>query len=50
VFDSSNVAGLILALDEKFYLTNKKTRELLGDFMDEAEGCGGLSLRGRLEI
>jgi hypothetical protein len=50
VFDSSNVAGFILTVDEKFYLTNKKTREFLGDVMGGAEGCDGLSLRGRLEI
>jgi len=50
VFDSSNVPGFILSLDEKFYLTNKKTREILGDVMGGAEGCHGLSLRSRLEI
>jgi hypothetical protein len=50
VFDSSNIASFILTVDEKFYLTNKKTREVLGDFMGGAEGCDGLSLRERLEI
>jgi hypothetical protein len=50
VFDSSNVAGFILTVDEKFYLTNKKTREVLGDVMGGAEGCDGLSFRGRMEI
>jgi hypothetical protein len=50
VFDSSNIAAFILTVDEKFYLTNKKTRELLGDVMGGAEGCDGLSLRRKLEI
>jgi len=30
VFDSCNVAGFILNVDEKLYLMNKKMRELLG--------------------
>jgi len=50
VFDSSNIASFILTVDEKFYLTNKKTREILGDVMGGAEGCDGLSLRERLTI
>jgi hypothetical protein len=50
VFDSSNIASFILTVDEKLYLANKKTREVLGDFMGGAEGCDGSSLRERLEI
>ncbi|PMD19299.1 hypothetical protein NA56DRAFT_690619 [Hyaloscypha hepaticicola] len=50
VFDSSNVMGFILTVDEKFYLANKKTREVLGDVMGEAEGCDGLSLREEVDI
>jgi hypothetical protein len=50
VFDSSNVMGFILTVDEKFYLANKKTREVLGDVMGEAEGCDGLSLREKIDI
>lgn len=33
VFDRCNVVGFILSVDEKFYITNKKTRELLADVM-----------------
>ncbi len=50
VFDSSNVMGFILTVDQKFYLANKKTREVLGDVMGEAEGCDGLSLREKIDI
>jgi hypothetical protein len=50
VFDSCNVAAFILSADEKFSLTNKKTREFLGDVMGGAEGCEGVSLRSKLEV
>ena len=40
----------ILSVDEKFYLTNKTARDILGDAMGGAEGCDGLSLRVKLEI
>lgn len=50
VFDSCNVAGFVLTADENFYLTNKKTREVLGDVMGGADGCDGPSLRARAEI
>ncbi|KAE8448682.1 hypothetical protein EG329_008897 [Mollisiaceae sp. DMI_Dod_QoI] len=50
VFDSCDVMGFILSVDEKFYLTNKKTRDVLGDVMGGKEGCDGLTLRKRLEI
>ena len=49
VFESTDI-GFILSVDEKFYLTNKKTREVIGDVMGGAEGCDGLSLRARLKI
>ena len=50
VFDSCKVAGFILTADEKFYLTNKSARELLGDIMGGAEGCDGTELRQTLEV
>jgi hypothetical protein len=50
VFDSSDVMGFILTADEKFYLTNKKTREVLGDAMGGAEGCDGPTLRASMAI
>lgn len=50
IFDSCDVAGFILSEDEQFYLTNKKLRQQLGDVMGGARGCGGSSLRGRLEV
>lgn len=50
VFDSRNVPGFILSVDEKFYLTNTKTRELIGCIMGGAEGCDSLSLCNRLNI
>lgn len=50
VFDSSELPGFILTADRKFYLTNKKVRDVLGDVMGGAEGCDGLGLRERLEI
>ena len=31
LFGSCIVVGFILSMNEKFYLTNKKTREMLGD-------------------
>lgn len=49
VFDSHDVAGFILTVDEKFYLTNIKAREVLGNVMGGADGCDG-SLRTRLEV
>ena len=50
VYESTDVVGFILSVDEEFYLTNKKTREVIGDVMGCAEGCDGLSLRARLDI
>ncbi|KUJ15072.1 M4WV, histidine kinase-group IX protein [Mollisia scopiformis] len=51
VFDSSDVPGFILSVDEKFYLTNKKAREVIGDVMGDDKGCtDGLALRELLEI
>ncbi len=49
-FDGSNVAGFILTVDDNFYLTNKKMREVLGDIIGEAQGHDGLSFRARMEI
>lgn len=49
VFDSHDVPGFILTVDEEFYLANIKAREVLGDVMGGAEGCDG-SVRTRLEI
>jgi hypothetical protein len=50
VFDSHSIMGFILTADEKFYLTNKKTREVIGDVMGGADGCDGPSMRTRLGI
>ncbi|KAI9049423.1 hypothetical protein LZ554_006457 [Drepanopeziza brunnea f. sp. 'monogermtubi'] len=49
VFDSHTVAGFILTVDEEFYLTNTKGREVMGSVMGGPEGCDG-TLRTRLEI
>lgn len=50
VFDSHSTMGFILTADEKFYLTNKKMREVIGDVMGGADGCDGPSMRSRFEI
>ncbi|KAG4416062.1 hypothetical protein IFR04_010825 [Cadophora malorum] len=50
VFDSCDVPGFILTLNEKFYLANKKAREVLGDIMGGADGCDGPGLRERMAI
>lgn len=50
VFDSHRTMGFILTADEKFYLTNKKTREVIGDVMGGADGSDGPSTRAKFEI
>ncbi|KAK0114043.1 hypothetical protein ONS95_014284 [Cadophora gregata] len=50
VFDSCDVPGFILTSDEKFYLANKKAREVLGDIMGGADGCDGPGLREGMAV
>lgn len=50
VFDSCATVGFILTADEKFYLSNKATREKLGPIMGGPEGCDGSSFRSELEV
>ncbi|RDW73671.1 hypothetical protein BP5796_07113 [Coleophoma crateriformis] len=50
IFDSLETAGFLITADEKFYLTNKKMRQLLGNIMGDEAGCHGEALREKLEI
>lgn len=46
VFDSTKVAGFIITADEKFYITNKRMRELLGSSICDGQGveCAEVSV------
>ncbi len=50
VFDSCNVAGYITSADEKFYLTNKRFRELLGGMLGGAHGSDGSTVRAGMVL
>ncbi|KAL3419676.1 histidine kinase hhk6p [Phlyctema vagabunda] len=50
IFDSYDIAGFVITADEKYYLTNKKTRELLGNVLGDERGAEGKEVRNRLEI
>ena len=50
IFDSCLLTAFIISADECFYLTNKKTREVLGEILGGSEGCDGLSMRAGMEV
>jgi len=51
VFNSCTVAGFVLSGDEKFYLSNNKFRETLGNnIMGGSDGCDVSSLRATLPV
>ncbi|KAM3076259.1 hypothetical protein ACMFMG_006235 [Clarireedia jacksonii] len=50
VFDSANTPAFILTADEKFYLTNRSARKIVGDVMGGADGCEVEVIRDGLQI